>query len=405
VAEIIQMPKRGIQMTSGTIEKWLVKEGESIKKGAPLVEIQTDKVVAEIESPAEGVLLKILVAEGVSADVGAPIAVIGKPGESYDLAGVKAQAAAVSAQAAAPAAQKAAPAAVHAASGGRPHRISPRAKKLAASNGFDYSGLSGSGPGGRIMEKDIAAALKSAPKASSAGKAVQGIAASGDTVLPLKGMRKIIAERMKASLDTMAPANHRVDVDMSEIIALRKKLNALYESASIKISIMDLLVKITARTLKDFPIVNSSLAAEGIILHEAVNMGIAVAVEGGLVVPVLRGAHIKSLPEIAAASRDLIDRARTGGLSSEDMSGGTFTITNLGMYDVDSFIAIINPPEAAILAIGAIRERVVVENSAMVIRPIASLSLSFDHRIIDGAPAAEFLKALKTRLQNPLLAL
>jgi len=403
VAEIVQMPKRGIQMTSGTIGKWLVKEGESVKKGAPLAEIETDKVTAEIESPAEGVLLKILVAEGVSVPVGAPIAVIGKAGESYDLASVKPSAAAVSvsAAAAAPVTQKT----TQAVSGGRPHRISPRAKKLAASKGFDYTGLVGSGPGGRIMEKDIVKALQNVQPGSPAGKATQGVAISGDTVLPLKGMRKIIAERMKASLDTMAPANHRMDVDMSEIIALRKKLNALYESASIKISIVDLLVKITARTLVDFPIVNSSLTSEGIILHKAVNMGIAVAVEGGLVVPVLRDAHTRSLPEIAAASRDLIDRARKGGLSSEDMSGGTFTITNLGMYDVDSFIAIINPPEAAILAIGAIRERVVVENSAMVIRPIVSLSLSFDHRIIDGAPAADFLKALKTRLQNPLLVL
>ena len=401
MAEVVQMPKRGIQMTSGTIGKWLVKEGESVKKGAPLAEIETDKVTAEIESPAEGVLLKILVTEGVSADVGAPIAVIGKPGESYDLAGVKPPAAPVSVSAAAPVTQKT----TQAVSGGRPHRISPRAKKLAASKGFDYAGLVGSGPGGRIMEKDIVKALQNVQPGLPAGKAVQGVVVQGDTVLPLKGMRKTIAERMKASLDTMAPANHRMDVDMSEIIALRKKLNALYESASIKISIVDLLVKITARTLVDFPIVNSSLASEGIILHKAVNMGIAVAVEGGLVVPVLRDAHTRSLPEIAAASRDLIDRARKGGLSSEDMSGGTFTITNLGMYDVDSFIAIINPPEAAILAIGAIRERVVVENSAMVIRPIVSLSLSFDHRIIDGAPAAEFLKALKTRLQNPLLVL
>jgi pyruvate dehydrogenase E2 component (dihydrolipoamide acetyltransferase) len=218
-------------------------------------------------------------------------------------------------------------------------------------------------------------------------------------------MRKIIAERMKASLDIMAPANHRMDVDLSELIILRKKLNALYESSGVKISIVDLLVKIVARTLKDFPMVNSSLAAEGIILHEAVNMGIAVAVEGGLVVPVLRGAHVKSLPGISAASRELIDRARTGKLSSEEMSGGTFTITNLGMYDVDSFTAIINPPEAAILAIGAIRERVVAESGAMLIRPIATLSLTFDHRIVDGAPAADFLKAVKTRLQNPLLAL
>jgi pyruvate dehydrogenase E2 component (dihydrolipoamide acetyltransferase) len=395
------MPKRGIQMTSGTIGKWLVKEGESVKKGAPLAEIETDKVTAEIESPAEGVLLKILVAEGVSADVGAPIAVIGKAGESYDLASVKSPVAAVSVSAAAPVTQKT----TQVASGGRPHRISPRAKKLAASKGFDYASLVGSGPGGRIMEKDIVKALQNVQPGSSAGKAAQGVAVQGDTVLPLKGMRKIIAERMKASLDTMAPANHRMDVDMSEIIALRKKLNALYESASIKISIVDLLVKITARTLVDFPIINSSLTSEGIVLHKAVNMGIAVAVEGGLVVPVLRDAHTKSLPEIAAASRNLIDRARKGELSSEDMSGGTFTITNLGMYDVDSFIAIINPPEAAILAIGAIRERVVVENSAMVIRPMVSLSLSFDHRIIDGAPAADFLKTLKTRLQNPLLVL
>jgi pyruvate dehydrogenase E2 component (dihydrolipoamide acetyltransferase) len=241
---------------------------------------------------------------------------------------------------------------------------------------------------------------------SGAGAAKAPVSAAAarteGTIIPLAGIRKIIAERMKFSLDTMAPANHRMDVDMTELLALRKKLNEFYEKQGVKISIMDLLIKITARALKDFPMVNSSMVPEGILLHDAVNMGIAVAVDKGLVVPALKNAHLKTLPEISAASKELIDKARNGKLSPDEMSGGTFTITNLGMYDVDSFTPIINPPEAGILGVGKINDRAVVESGVICIRPITTLSLTFDHRIVDGAPAADFLKAIKAKLQNPL---
>ena len=215
----------------------------------------------------------------------------------------------------------------------------------------------------------------------------------------MSAMRKVIAERMSQSLHTMAQANHRMKVDMTEVIRFREKLKA----DNVKVSFTDIFVKCVAKALTEFPIVNASLTDKGILMKEYVNMGLAVAVPNGLIVPVIKDADLLSLPEIAAASTALIDKTKKGTLTPDDYSGGTFTISNLGMFDVDEFTAIVNPPESAILAIGKIDRVPVVEGDQVVIRPILVLSLSYDHRTIDGAPAAQFLQRIKQILQNPYL--
>jgi len=312
----------------------------------------------------------------------------------------------------------------------------PRAKTTASEKGIDFTDVAGTSPDGLIIEKDILAFKASAaasPKATplavkvaqqkdveladvegtgARGKITRsdvesaialraGKAATGRSgrVVPFAGMRKVISDRMMQSLHGMAQANHRMKVDMSEIIRFREKL----KEAGIKVSFTDIIVKVVSKALLDFPILNSTLTSEGILLKDYVNMGLAVAVEGGLIVPVIKDADLMTLEEISAVASELADKAKKGGLMPHEYTGGTFTITNLGMFDIDEFTAVINPPESAILAVGKIDKVPVVEGDNIVVKPIMMLSLTYDHRIIDGAPAAQFLQRVKQIMQNPYL--
>lgn len=406
------MPKQGLQMTEGTITRWLAAEGEKVELEQPLFEMETDKLNIEIAASTSGTLLKIIKGVGEVVPITETIAVIGEQGD--DISEFYAQ--------------------------DKPAErvfITPRAKMAATEKGLNYLEIDGTGPEGLIIERDVlnyAVNIPAVPKATplAARVAIQnevelsevsGSGAGGKVmksdveaavaarmnkavignrfgkVIPFTGMRKAISDKMMQSLHGMAQANHRMKVDMSEVIRLREKL----KSCNIKVSYSDILVKIVSKALIDFPIVNSSLIEEGILLKDYVNMGLAVAVENGLIVPVIKDADLMTLKEISIASEELIDKAKKGALKPGEYSGGTFTITNLGMFGIDEFTAVINPPESAILAVGKIDRIPVAEGDNIVIRPVMTMSLTYDHRVIDGAPAAQFLQRIKQIMLNPYL--
>ena len=458
------MPKQGLQMTEGIITRWLKKEGDAVELDEPLFEMETDKLTIEIGASAAGTLLKIVRPEGDTVPITETIAYIGEAGEAIPGSGTVSSAGsaenktAAVFQVASTTASTSTPA-VRRAPGERVF-ITPRAKSTAVDNNLDFTRVAGHGPDGLIIERDVldhlaqnpqtdaaanAAALRVTPVAGrlagAAGLDVTQVSGTGPRgkimkadvqaavnaqapvtvnaqapvtdggfapliepaqeprTLPYSGMRKVIGERMAQSLHEMAQANHRMKVDMTELIRFRESLKA----NDIKVSYTDILVKIAARALMDFPIVNSSLVGEQIVLHPTANIGLAVALDRGLIVPVVRHAERKSLAQISADAAQLIAKAKNNQLIPDDYNGGTFTITNLGMYDVDEFTAVVNPPESAILAVGKIDRVPVVEDDAVVIRPIMVLSLSYDHRVIDGAPAAQFLQRIKQLMQNPYL--
>ena len=404
MATFVLMPKLGMDMEEGTIVEWFKNEGDTIKKGEPLFEVISDKANIEVEATIEGTLLKMYYKADDTVPVGRPIAAIGEAGEiapdidSGDSSSNMKEEPFVE--------EVNTPVHINSEHDMENNRIkiSPRAKKLALDNNIEYHNISGTGFSGRIVERDIKNAIESRVNKSFIPEPNVSDIEKDDTIIPLSGIRKIIASRMMKSLSSMAQANHRMDVDMTNIMDLRKKLNEAYKERNIKVSVLDLLIKIVTLAIKDYPMINSSMVSDdSIVLHNYVNMGIAVATDNGLVVPVISDTHEKNIYEISSQSKLLIDKARNGKLLPEEMSQGTFTITNLGMYDVDSFTAIINPPEAAILAVGKICEKPVVENGRIAIRLISTLSLTYDHRIIDGAPAAQFLQRVKLILENPFL--
>lgn len=386
----IIMPKQGLQMTEGVITAWLKHEGEEVKVGEPLFEMETDKLSITIDSTASGTILKLLYEEGDMVPITETIAYIGEAGTDIE---------AVLAGGAAPAAEEA-PAA-----DGRIF-ASPRAKMMAEGKGVDIGTLKGSGPDGLIIERDVLAAepaKKQAEKPAAAAPAAAPAEAEAlETVIPLKGMRKIIAQRMHDSLHDLAQANHRMEVDMSECVRMREQLKAL----GVKVSYNDMVIRCAAKALTEFPMMNSSMTETSIIQKHYVNVGMAVATDTGLLVPVIRNTDKMSLTEISAAAHDLGRRTKEGGLNPDELTGGTFTVTNLGMFGVDSFTAVINAPEAGILAVGQMKKRaVVLDDDSIAVRPMMWLSLTYDHRIVDGAPAAQFLKRIKTLLENPSLLL
>jgi pyruvate dehydrogenase E2 component (dihydrolipoamide acetyltransferase) len=381
MATAIIMPKLGLSMKTGILGKWLKNEGDSVKKGEALVEVMTDKITNKVESPADGILLKIISEKGTKLPVGGLMGVIGAAGE--DISAVLAAGPAPSADAA-PAA--AAPAAVRV-------KISPAARKLAEENGVDYTRINGTGPEGRITREDVEKAIE------------EGVGSADDRpalkVAPYEGMRKAIGENMLASWTGNAKVTHQVSVDMSGILALRAVINEGAKDKD-KISVTALLTKAVARAIEINPIVNMTLDGEEVKTLQDINIGMAVAVPDGLIVPVIRNANGKKLAEVNAEINDLAKRGRKNKLDPDEMSGATFTITNLGGYgSVDWFTPIINPPESAILGIGRTIEKPVVVKGEVVARPMMGLSLSFDHRIIDGAPAAEWLAVLIKLIENP----
>ena len=383
-----RMPKLGMDMEVGLIGRWLKSEGETVKKGEPLAEIETDKAMVEVESPWDGVLLKIFCAEGDEAACGMPIAAIGAAGQTIpdpNTSIAKEPVAVV---------QPELPQ-TPAASVRKGERViaTPRARRAAQENDVNLMAVSGTGENGRIVEQDVLDYVKSATPVTRAAK---------DTVVPLTGMRKIIASRMRQSQQEMAQTDMRMEIDMSNMISFRTQINQKLAKDDLKVSFVDLLVAVCAKALAEHPQANASLEADVIHYKNYANIGIAVDAERGLVVPVIKDADLLTIPAIAAKSKELIEKARKGALRPDDMQGGTFTISNLGMFEVDSFTAIVNPPETCILAVGRIADRAVVVNGQIVARPIMNLCLSYDHRIIDGAPAARFLQCVKHYLENPV---
>lgn len=395
MATTVIMPKLGLTMTEGTIEKWLKQEGDRVEKGELLVEIITEKINFQYEAPASGILRKIFHHEGEVVPVATPIAIIAEESEVIpEVETIKPEVP--------PEVIK--PIAVQKEMEKPPERIfvSPIAKKIAHEKGIDLSSLKGSGPMGRIVKIDV---LRAAERV--VGKETLPITPSayGKTI-PLKGIRRIIAKRMTESFQNIPHIYLSLEVDMTACLALREQLmEAIEKRAKVRLTLTDILVKVGASALKDHPIINSRIEGDQICLLEEINIGVAIALQDGLIVPVIRSADRKSLLEIATTLRDLTQKAREEKLSLEDVGGGTFTLSNMGMLGIDKFNAIINPPECSILGVGRTVEKPVVQEGEIKIKPMAWLSLSSDHRIVDGATAALFLNHIKKLLENPTLLL
>ena len=414
MATPLPMPKLGLTMEEGTILKWRKGEGEAVEKGEIILDIQTDKVEYEVESPDGGLLLKTLAGEGDVIPCGTDIAVIGEAGEdisSFGSAPAKAPVAATEPAAAdastppapppapAPTPAPVAPAPAQPAPEGRVF-ASPAARRVARELGIDYRTLKGSGPGGRIVQADVRAAAASGTPAAVTAAASGPAAVAGST--PLAGMRKIIAERMLSSWSQVPRITMQAEVDLTNLLAVREASRQAWENdLGVKVSINDLILFYTARAVRRCPAVNVRLTEDALEQMQDVNIGVAVAVEQGLMVPVIRGADQKSIDAISRESRALAEAARAGALGLDALEGGTFTVSNLGTYGVDHFSAIINHPESAILSVGAARERAVVRNGEVVARTTAFIGINADHRVVDGAPAAEFLSTLKEMLEHP----
>ncbi len=418
MATSIDMPQLGLTMETGTILQWLKAVGDRVEKGQPVVLIQTDKVEYEVESPAAGTLLKVAAQEGAELPVGSLMAVIGEAGEDVSSLLGAAPAAAASRQSGEPRAESRDGGAAHpagypeprAATPGIPARvpgervkISPVAKKLAQEHGIDVATLIGTGPEGRIVREDVerAIAAESREPRAESREAKQAISES----IPLTGVRKVIFDRMGQSWREAARVTLFADADMTEMVRLRGAKGAEWERRfGIKVSYSDLIHMAVARALREEPRINCRLDGQAVRVRKEVNLSVAVDLGEGLVVVVIKDADRKSLGDLAKAARDLAERARAGKLSPDDMADGTFTVTNLGGLGVEAFTPIINLPQAGILGIGKIMEKPVVLGGGIHVRSMLTLSLVFDHRLLDGAPAAKFLAKVKALLEQPVWA-
>ena len=397
MATTVIMPKLGLTMTEGTIEKWLKQEGDRVEKGEPLVEIITEKINFQYESPASGILRKILHHEGETLPVTTPIAIIAEEGEAVGEVELVKPEIPVEAPL---------PAAVQRESREPSKRIfvSPIAKKIAQERGVDLFSLKGSGPGGRIVKIDVMRAPEKA--ATKKAEILPQVPKPAEKVIPLKGIRRVIAKRMTESFQNIPHFYLSLEIDMTACLTLREQLKEEVEKQTqVRLTLTDLLVRAVASALKDHPIINSLIEGDQIHLLDEINIGVAIAIENGLIVPVVHHADRKSLIEIAVTLRDLTQKAREGKLSLEDVGGGTFTLSNMGMLGIDKFNAIINPPECSILGVGRTVEKPVVQGGEIKIKPMAWFNLSSDHRIVDGANAALFLNHIKKLIENPGLLL
>jgi pyruvate dehydrogenase E2 component (dihydrolipoamide acetyltransferase) len=367
MATKVVMPKLSLTMKEGTVGRWYKKEGEKVEKGEPIVEVVSEKATYDLEAPASGILRKILVEEGIDAPVDAALALITAPDEAFSETEFVVEQV---------------PKRVEE----REERVlaSPAAKRLAKEHAIDLSLMVGGGPEGRITEEDVQRFIEQ----------TRGTLPRVKEVIALSGFRKTSAERVSTSFKTAPHSTIVMEVDVSKAAETREKAQVSYTAV---------IVAATAKALIENRMVNSTIEGNQIKIFEDVNVGVAVATEHGLVVPVIRDADKKSLNEIDAAIRSLTERAREGKLTKEDLTGGTFTVTNLGMYGVDFFTPIINPPEAAILGVGKATEKVVMIDGKIETKPFMMLSLSYDHRIIDGAPAARFLEKVRELIENTVL--
>jgi pyruvate dehydrogenase E2 component (dihydrolipoamide acetyltransferase) len=434
------LPMLGETMDEATIVQWLAEIGQPVKKGEPLFQVETDKAILDVDSPADGVLTSIVQGKGSKVAVLTVVGTIASPAEDFAEPPGTSPAPASAANAAPAVLEAAVPRSV----------ASPRARKLARDQGLDLTTLHGSGPGGRIVAQDVEAALSSRDAArprvsvtplarkvaAEAGVELGGIAGSGtggrivradvpsgrpvqdsdrkeatppapaETVIPMSGVRRIIAERMSASSNATARVSLTTEADATELVRLRTLLkDRLSAGLGLDISYTDILVAVVARALRDHPYMNARLVGEEIRWLSQVNVGVAVDTERGLLVPVIRNADAMGITRAARTLRELVERARGGKSTPDDLTGGTFTITNLGVYEVDAFTPIINLPECAILGVGRLKDKPVVHQGQICIRTMIALSLTFDHRLVDGAPAARFLQRIKTLLEEPLVLL
>ena len=430
MATEVLMPALSPTMEEGTLAKWLVKEGDEVKSGDILAEIETDKATMEFEAVDEGIVGKILIAEGTAGvKVNTPIAVLVEEGESADAAPAAKPAAKT--EAAAPARADAAPAAAASAatpapaapkSGGKRVIASPLARRLAKEQGIDLATLSGSGPHGRIVKTDVEAAAKGGAAKPAAAPAPTPAPAAGamptgpsaSTVakmyegreyeeVALDGMRKTIAARLTEAKQTIPHFYLRRDVQLDNLMKFRSQLNAQLESRGVKLSVNDFIIKACALALQDVPDANAVWAGDRILKLKPSDVAVAVAIEGGLFTPVLKDAEKKTLSTLSAEMKDLAARARNRKLAPHEYQGGSFAISNLGMFGIDNFDAVINPPHGAILAVGAgVKKPVVKADGEIGVATVMSMTLSVDHRVIDGALGAEVLKAIVDYLENPM---
>ncbi len=450
MATNIIMPQAGQDIKEGRVVKWLKAEGDTVKKGEPVCEVETEKVVFEVESPADGVLLKIVVPEGEKSEIFATIGVVGESGETIDMteflsddkkdddkidvadirrrlsqketsdiAKIK-----VSGRARKLAKEKGVDLSTvegtgpggrivekdieQASTGGDAARIrvSPVARRMAEENDIDLGIINGSGPGGRIIKQDVQRAIEEKVGGEKETEKPGGASLKEvKEIVPIRGVRQVIFERMHQSLQESAQLTITMEVDAAEMVRFRKVLGEGDEDQSIRISYNTILIKILARVLEEHPQMNSSVIGDEIWLWESVNLGVAMDVEKGLVVPVVRDANKKDLLAIQKEIDELANKAKSKRLVLDDLRGGTFTLTNLGFLDVEAFTPILNPPETGILGVGKIVEKPVVENGEIKVGQRMTLSLTFDHRIVDGANGGRFLKRVKTYMETPYLLL
>jgi pyruvate dehydrogenase E2 component (dihydrolipoamide acetyltransferase) len=412
VATEIKLPRLGQGMEAGTIVKWLKSEGEQVEKGEPLYELDTDKVTQEVESDASGVLLRIAVAEG-EVEVGRTIAFIGERGE--DIAEpADAGSAEEKRTVEEGGEEERSRARQEASTNGAPHerrpdaaavggriKASPLARRIARERGIDLAGLRGTGPDGRIVAEDVERAAE-APVPRAVPAAPPATAAGEVETRPLTSVRRTIARRLTEAW-TVPVFQLTVSVDMTRADALLRKLREA--NPDVRITATDVLTRLSAAALMRHRDVNAQFTGDAIVVFGSASIGIAVAAPQGLVVPVVHAAERLTIPQIAAVRADLVSRAREARLRAEDLEGGTFTISNLGMFGVEQFVAVLNPPQAAILAVGSTEDRVVAVDGAPAVRPTMTMTLTCDHRAVDGASGADFLQTLKASLEEPGLAL
>jgi pyruvate dehydrogenase E2 component (dihydrolipoamide acetyltransferase) len=426
------MPKMGDAMEEGTLVKWLKSEGDEVSEGDPIAEIETDKVTLELEAEDSGTLAQLIADEGQDIPVGEAIAFIAGEGEEVperaagggaeeaEEEGGEGEAQAQTAtETEAPEEEGGEEAATQADGRTDGHfRASPIVRRLAQENNLDLSRIEGSGPAGRIVERDVRAAMESGTAQKTDGKAEveapereaapqvaaapEPTRAPGTELVEPSRMRRVIGERMTQSKQQVPHYYATVEVEMDDLLALRKQLNEQLEEQGIKLSINDFVMKAVALALKDFPNLNALWTSEGIELHQQVDLAMAVALEEGLITPVIRDAANKTLSAISAASKDLARRAREGALKPEEYQGGTVTVSNMGMFGVESFAAIINPPQAAIVAVSSIMQRAMFKDDEVVPVSIMKLTLSADHRISNGAEGAQYLAEVKRLLEHPM---
>ncbi len=395
------MPILGLTMTEGKIARWLKNEGDYVKKGESLLEIATDKIVTEVESPGEGILVRIIHQKEAVVPVTKLIGIIAAEGENFDhlLEDGMADASVHEQGTATKPAEEEKQVAVPSQQQGGRLKVSPLAKRIASEYNLtanEMQNISGTGPEGRITKEDILGYIEQ--KSKTPAQAV----AREKAVVPLTNLRRTIATRMKQSWET--PHFYlEAEIDAGNLLEMRKKVNDTLKKDNISVSVTDLLVKTCAHVLSQHRYMNVSFSEDGIIYNGDINIGVAVAMDEGLIVPVIKNADKKGVRQISLDSKELIKKTKSEKLTMDDITGGTFTVSNLGMFSVDSFTAILNPPESAILAAGRIIDKPVVIEKEITVRPCMLITLGLDHRSIDGAQAAKFLSALKDAVENPYL--